>query len=180
MSAHFVLNKSKLREQYARLRENGWVVSYSVKTNPEVARVLHDETDCLFSVHSLEELAHVRDASRAWFLAQWLTGELVREVFGRGVSRMVVENESDLVVILEFLRENPSESVELMLRMKLRENTIFTGKYYVFGMESAVVERLVGELSRHPQVRALGIHVHRQTQNVSVWDVVAELRDLLL
>jgi len=51
--AKFVLSKSIVLIQYANMAALADEVYYSVKTNKEVAKILYENTDCLFSVHSL-------------------------------------------------------------------------------------------------------------------------------
>ena len=67
--AKFVLSKSKVLEQYDKVKNAADIVSYSSKTNPDVTKILEKETDCLFSVHSANELKNIDDKSRGYFFA---------------------------------------------------------------------------------------------------------------
>ena len=58
----------------------------------------------------------------------------------QGIRSFVVDNEVDLDVMEEFLEDNTS-TLTLYIRIKLKENTIRTEKYYVFGMDSEVVNQ---------------------------------------
>jgi ornithine decarboxylase len=63
--------------------------------------------------------------------------------------------------------------------MKLRENTIRTERHYVFGMDSAQVNRLCIGLKKNPFIKKLGVHFHRKTQNTSEWNLVGEFSELV-
>ena len=53
------------------------IVSYSMKTNFEVGKVLEEITDCNFSVHSIESLKLIKNKKRVWFFGQaWNDKEL--------------------------------------------------------------------------------------------------------
>ncbi len=173
--ARFLLSKKKLLEQYNLASSISDVVSYSAKTNYEVATVLEETTNCFFSLHSMESLDTVKDKSRVWFLAQaWDEKELER-LFDAGVCSFIVDNEEDLSALLNFL-EGRNSRVNLLLRIRLKEHTIHTGKYFVFGMYSEQVNRLLPELRKNPRIKDLGIHFHRKTQNVSEWSLKDELQ----
>ena len=79
--AHFVLSKKKVIGQYAAVKEFCDKVSYSLKTNAEVGRVLEDLTDCEFSVHTIEDTSQIKDKSRLWLFAQAWDKEEIMELF---------------------------------------------------------------------------------------------------
>ena len=64
MKARFVLSKSLLFDQYEKLQGLSDKISYSVKTNPVVAQVLEEHRDCVFSMHTEEELSYIKDKKR--------------------------------------------------------------------------------------------------------------------
>ena len=68
--------------------------------------------------------------------------------------------------------------IHLLLRLKLRENSIRTEKYFVFGMNSELINSKVKELSKLDQIEKIGIHFHRKTQNMSEWNYGFELAEL--
>lgn len=177
MTAKFILTKSVLLDYYTRLVSNDWLVTYSVKTNPQVGRVLDQETNCDFSIQHLDELKYLSKTEHVWYLAQSMTPSTAQKVIDAKVTKFVIENEQDLNALLQVLERNASIQVDLMLRMKIREHTIFTGKYYVFGMDSKTVNTKIGELYNNPQINSIGLHFHRKTQNVSEWDIIDELAD---
>ena len=63
--------------------------------------------------------------------------------------------------------------------MKLRENTLFTGKHYVFGMHVKEIKEQIDLLSDNINIGKLGVHFHRKTQNVSEWNLKFELENVL-
>ncbi len=175
--AKFILNKKKVIEQYKVLKEVCDEIVYSLKTNNGVGEVLENETNCKFAVHTKKELLKIKDKKRAWFFAQaWNHEEinsLINEVYG-----FVIDNETDLKTLLEYLSEN-NVKINLALRMRLRENTIHTGKHFVFGMFSEQIKKYIDELRNNKKIIELGIHFHRKTQNVSEWNLIFELEDAL-
>ena len=178
MEPYFELSKSKALAQYAKVRELADAVSYSSKTNQQVTPILEENTDSLFSVHFAGELKHVKDMSRVIFLAQaWDAGQ-IDSLLAAGIRSFVVDNEPDLDTLLARL-PSTGKKVTLYLRVKLRENTLRTERFFVFGMSGEAVNRRLKELSGHPSLAALGLHFHRKTQNVSEWNLTYEVSNLL-
>jgi ornithine decarboxylase len=175
--ARFILTKAKAIEKYNELSELG-IVSYSFKTNHEVGKVLEQETDTMFSVHSVEELSKIMDGKRVWYFAQAWDEEELSLVFEKGVDKFVVDNEKDLSIILDCISKR-NKKISLLLRMKLKEHTIHTGKHFVYGMYSSRVNELIPKLRENKLIEKLGIHFHRKTQNVSEWSLKDELADTI-
>lgn len=176
-SPKFVLSKSKVLEQYKQVKELG-LVSYSSKTNQDVTKILEKETDCMFSVHFGNELKHIQDKSRVIFIAQGWNNDEIKSLVDKGISHFVVDNESDLDVLLEFL-DSYDGKINLLLRLRLKENTIRTEKYFVFGMKSEVINKRIKELRENSKIGKLGIHFHRKTQNMSEWNLQYEISNIL-
>jgi len=176
--ARFVLSKSKLLEQYNKVKQAADIVSYSSKTNKEVTKILEKETDCLFSVHLINELRHISDKSRVIFLAQAWNQEEIKEFVDIGIRLFVVDNEADLDELLGFL-DNNDLKVNVLLRVKLKEHSIRTERYFVFGMNSETVNKRLRELKKNDKIGKLGVHFHRKTQNMSEWNLKYELSNIL-
>ena len=172
----FLLSKSALLRQYETVRGLADEVSFSHKTNPDVGRLLEKLTDCSLSMHTGELLDSVNDMNRVWFFAQAWDPEETKRLLSLGIRRFVVDNETDLNILLDSLNGN---RVDLLLRMRLKENTIQTGKHFVFGMQSGQINRLVPKLRKNPMIGKLGIHFHRKTQNISEWMLKNELEQIL-
>lgn len=164
MKAKFILNKETVFKQLELMESLADYVSYSVKTNLDVAKVL--ENKCFMSVHSLQNLELLKNKEKVWFFLQG-NKEIPKEV-----NNFVVDNENDLRTVLKEGRK-----INLLLRMKLREHTIHTGKHFVFGFPSSKVNELLKELRNNENILKLGIHFHRKTQNVSEWNLKEELKD---
>ncbi|MBT7474658.1 decarboxylase, partial [Candidatus Woesearchaeota archaeon] len=171
MKAQFILSKEEAMKQLEIVQNISDEVSYSVKTNIEVAKVL--EGECNFSVHSLQNLMLLEDKSKVWFFAQAWNKELIKQLLDLGVKSFVVDNENDLQVLLD----NLDQEINLLLRMKLKEHTIHTGKHFVFGFSSNKINKLIPELKENSKINKLGVHFHRKTQNVSEWSLKEELID---
>lgn len=182
MSPRFVLDKEKVISQYEKVKDACDVVSYSSKTNPIVTGILEKEIrDCMFSIHMKNELKNVKDKSRVIFLAQSWKLEDVRDLVEQGVRWFVVDNLRDLQVFEDFLGEleDSGEKLNLLLRMKLKENTLRTEKYFVFGLESEVINRKLGELREKSRIGKLGVHFHRKTQNMAEWSLKYEFENAI-
>ena len=164
MKAKFILSEKKALEQLEIMKSLSDEVSYSVKTNLEVAKIL--ENKCFMSVHSLQNLKLLKNKEKVWFFLQG------NKEVPKGVTNFVVDNENDLKLLL-----NENRKINLLLRMKLREHTIHTGKHFVFGFSSSKINELLKELKNNKNINQLGIHSHRKTQNVSEWNLKEELED---
>lgn len=176
--ARFTLSKKTVLEQYDKVAELADKVSYSSKTNPTVTPILEEERDCLFSIHTEHELKHIKDHERVLFLAQGLTKEQLDRLAREGITRYVVDNEEDLDTLLTWL-EGYDGKISLMLRVRLKERSVRTERYFVFGMPAAVVERRVEELQGHDKIEELGVHFHRKSQNVAEWNLTYEVGEML-
>lgn len=174
----FLLSKSKVLEQYKIVEEVADVVSYSSKTNSLVTGMLEKNTDCLFSIHMCNELQHIDDLSRVLFLAQGWDNTLIEDLLQKGIFRFAVDNEADLDTLLNYLK-NSDKKIELMLRIKLKENTLRTERYFVFGMFSETVNARISELKNNNNISSLGVHFHRKTQNMAEWNLVYEVSNML-
>ena len=175
-SARFILSKSKVIEQYNKIKHISDIVSYSAKTNPIVAEVLEENTDSFFAIHFISSLNHVKDKKRVWFFAQAWSNKELDILFEKNVENFVVDNENDLKILLDCIKEN-SKKINLLLRMRLKENTIRTGKNYVYGFYSHQVNELIPKLRKNKNIKKLGIHFHRKTQNISEWSLKYELSE---
>lgn len=177
----FLLSKKKVLEQYTTLRQLAPHVAYSSKTNPLITPILEEHTDALFSIHSMHELPHVKDLSRVLFFAQAWDATGIQQLFQQGIRRFVVDNETNLDTLLAVL-EKEDITITLFLRLKLKENTLKTERYFVFGMHSDVLQRRVREINNNEALRKkipiLGLHFHRKTQNLNEWNYREELQDL--
>lgn len=177
-NAYFTLSKKTILEQYEKVNELADIVSYSSKTNPLVTPILEENTNCLFSVHLINELKNVKDKTRIFFLAQGLNDEMLDEIIKLGVFKIVVDNEVDLDFLINYLDKN-NFKIDLFMRMKLKENTIRTEQHFVFGLTSAIVNKKVLELRGHEKINLIGIHMHRKTQNMAEWNYEYELSRLI-
>lgn len=169
MKPKFILSKSKVFEQLGIVKSLSDEVLYSVKTNTEVAKIL--EGKCWFSVHTLNNLKLIQDKSKVWFFLQGNRKEEIESLLNQGVKNFVVDNENDLDLLLE----NLTKEITLLLRMRLKEHTLHTGKHFVFGFYSKKINELIPKLKENKLINKLGIHFHRKTQNVSEWSLKEEI-----
>ena len=178
MNPKFLISKSKVLSQYNQVKQLADSVSYSSKTNQTVTKILEQEVDCMFSVHSVNELKHNQDCSRVIFLAQGWNEEEIKSLVEKNISWFVVDNESDLDVLLNFLKNNDTK-INLLLRLKLKELSVRTERYFVFGMTAEVINKKIRELRNNSKINQLGIHFHRKTQNMAEWKLQYELSNIL-
>jgi len=177
--SYFILSKKVVREQIEKLINLGLKVSYSYKTNREVGNVLQEicpEID--FSIHAREEIEMIQDKSKIWFFTQAESEEELKEILNKGIRNFVIDNEVDLKMILNVIKEIGIE-INLSLRMKFREHRIGTGRYFVYGMPCSKVNELILKLRDNKFIDKLGIHIHRKSQNASEWEIKNELEDSL-
>ena len=171
--AKFVISKSKVLEQYGKIKGVCDIVSYSSKTNPLVSGILEENVNCMFSIHMVNELKNVKDLSRIVFLVQGCNTKFIKNLVRKGIKWFVVDNEKDLN---EFVKYN-GEKINLLLRIKLKENTLKTERYFVFGMNSDFVNNKLKELKN--KFSFLGIHFHRKTQNLSEWNLKRDFEEMI-
>jgi ornithine decarboxylase len=176
MKSKFVLSKSKLLNQYKVLAQECDIISYSLKSNPIVGKILEKETNCEFSIHTTQAIKELQDPSRVTIFLQACNNEQIKELLKKGLTKFVVDNKKDLDVLLDSIEGN---KIELFLRMRLKERTIHTGKHFVFGFFAKDVNELVPELLDNKNIYSLGIHFHRKTQNIHEWSLAYELKDSL-
>ena len=177
MKAKFILSKSKVLEQYQIVNKLGDITSYSSKTNPDVTPILEENTDCMFTIHTVNELKHIKNKSRCFFLAQGWDEKLIQHLLNQNITKFGVDNLADLEFLIKYL-ENTDNKIELMLRVKLKEHSIRTEKYFVFGMDCLMVNEKIKELKNHPNIVSLGIHFHRKTQNMAEWNLTYEVEHM--
>lgn len=178
MKSKFIVSKSKLLEQYNILKKMGLDISYSLKTFPEIAWFLEDNTDCFFTIHMMESLHFIKDMKRVWFVSQAWNHELIDNLIKKNIENFIVDNETDLKTLLDYLK-NSKRKINLLLRMRMKEHTIHTGKYFVFGMYSKQINEWIPELRKNKNIEKLGVHFHRKTQNTSEWNLKEELSQML-
>ena len=176
MKPKFILSKSIALQQYNKAKDICDVVSYSSKTNQYLTPILEDNTDCMFTLHFENELKHIKDKSRVFFLAQGWTKSLISDLMKKNISWFGVDNETDLDTFLDFLNNNQTnKKINLLLRLKLKENTLRTERYFVFGMKAEVINRRIKEIRNNSKINQLGIHFHRKTQNMAEWNYKYEI-----
>lgn len=176
--AYFEISKQVVLEQYKIATTLADIVSYSSKTNPEVTPILEAETDAQFNIHIENELKNVKDLSRIFFIAQGWDNELISELLSKGCRRFIVDNEVDLDILLNSIK-NQDKKIELLLRIKLKENSIRTERHFVYGMSAKVVNEQINILSKNEKIAKIGVHFHRKTQNMAEWNLIYEIENML-
>ncbi len=173
----FLISKKKALENYRLIKRNCDLVSYSSKTNQEITKILEKNTNCLFSVHFENELKHLKQMHRVIFLAQAWDKKMIKRLIKKGITKFIVDNSEDLAVFLDFLEGHKGKKLGLWLRLKLKELTIKTERYYVFGMGAGEINKSIQEIADNSSYKLseLGIHFHRKTQNISEWGLKKEL-----
>jgi len=174
----FTLSKKIILEQYRKVKDVADIVAFSSKTNPKVSPLIEAETDGLLSVHMPNELKHTEDMSRVLFLAQAWTPEMIRELYEKGIRSFAVDNEFDLDTLLSTV-DDTDWKITLLLRLKLKEHSIRTERYFVFGMRSDTINKRIAQLKGNKNIEKLGVHFHRKTQNVNEWKIQPEIEDAL-
>jgi ornithine decarboxylase len=178
----FILTKSKVWEKINQLKTHFDEVSFSWKTNPEVGKVLLEKNENMFSIISINELKQFLEISnqvqRVLYFPFTLNQTDLEFLLEKNIRNFVVENEQDLEKLINFVDKN-NYKINIQLRMKLKENTMFTGKHYVFGMALNQIQTWVPKLNENKNIENIGIHFHRKTQNVSEWSLKYEVEKSL-
>ena len=164
--AHFTISKQKTIQQYKDLQKHVDVVSYSAKTNYEVVPLL-EETDAQFSIHSERALQHISRNGKTMFFPQGWTKKDIQRLIQKGVYTFILDNEPDIQTLLQTI--TPEHDLNILLRLRLKERSIRTGKHYVFGIYSDTLNTYIPKLLEHKGVSQVGVHAHRKSQNVSEW-----------
>ena len=175
--AKFVLSKKIVKKQVEKLIDLGLKISYSYKTNREVGNVLQEiysEVD--FSIHAKEEINMIKNRSKIWFFTQAESEEELVGILKKGIKNFVIDNEIDLERILNAAKEF---KINLSLRMKFQEHRVGSGKYFVYGISSRKVIKIIERIRNNKNIEKLGIHLHRKTQNTSEWNIEEEIKDSL-
>ena len=180
----FILSKKKALEQFEKVRRISDIVSYSSKTNPKLTPILERKTNCMFSIHMVTELKNIVDYSRVLFLAQAWNEEVILDLLMKGIRWFVIDNENDFKELYNLIKMNDIRDrfgkINLLFRMKLKENTLRTEKYYVFGIFSDVIVKLISKIEEEgnrDSFENIGIHFHRKSQNISEWKLKFELEN---
>jgi len=178
----FVLSKKTVHKQIQILKKHFDKISFSWKTNPKVGKVLLEKNQTMFSIISINELKQFLKESdkveRVLYFPFTLTQKDLEYLKKTDIRNFVVENEQDLEKLIEFVNKN-NYKINIQLRMKLKENTMFTGKHYVFGMTLNQIQNYVPKLNKNKNIGKIGIHFHRKTQNVSEWNLKYEIEKSL-
>ena len=178
MEPRFILSKKKVLEQYNKLKNLGLDISYSYKTNREVGNILQGLTESDFSIHNMDEIDMIIVKNKIWFFAQAWNKEDIIKIIKKGVKNFVIDNEVDLNLLLDVV-EMENVKIDVSLRMKFQEHRIGSGRYFVYGMPSIRVNKILERLRDNLFIEKLGVHLHRKSQNTSEWGIVEEIKDSL-
>ena len=175
--AYFLIHQKKVLEQYNNIAKVCDIVSYSMKTNIDVSKILNNETNSWFSIHHIK-YAKMYDPKKIIYFIVGDTEKQIEKHNKFGIDKFVVDNIYDYNTIKKVIIKNPQSKLTIFLRMKLKEFTVHTEKHFVFGMYSEKINELVKELIQYENV-TIGIHVHRKTQNIGEWNLIEELQNNL-
>lgn len=177
--SRFILSKKTLLEQYKTLQKCSDDIHYSFKTNPVVGKVLEEMTDCKFAICSPHSVDEIDDKSRVSFFIQGENVDEILDILIKGVTIFVVDNENDLKKLLQ-AAEKQNAKIDLFIRTKVREHTIYTGKYFVYGVSWERANQLLPGLRKNKSVDKLGLLFHRKTQNVGEWFLKEDFKECVL
>ncbi|MBR9681147.1 MAG: decarboxylase [Candidatus Altiarchaeota archaeon] len=166
--AKFLLDKDIAIKQYNSLTHLG-EIWYNIKTNPEVGKILEKHTNAIFTSTGIGNLTHLNDLKRAVMLLQGESIQEIKNLVDKGVKGFIVDNEVDLNKLLKV-----TDDTQLFLRLKFKEHTIYTGKYFVYGINWNRASELIKNLSMD-----VGIHFHRKTQNIGEWSLVDDISPII-
>ncbi len=175
-TAKFVFSKSKIIEEYTKLSNISDLLAYSVKTNPYLVSTLQEKKECMFLVHHINETKNIQNKKNIIYMLHSPEKEELDLIFQNDISFFIVDNIKDLEYFLEYIEKN-NKKVNLLLRMRIKEYTVNTGKYFVYGFYSDQINKLILKLKKNKNIEKLGVHFHRKTQNLSEWNLIRELEE---
>lgn len=174
--AKFVFSRKAIIENYSKLQELTDIVAYSVKSNPYLTETLEKKTNSLFLIHHINEIQYIKQVNRIMFMLHSPEKEELDILFKKGIDKLIVDNINDLNFLEKYLSQE-NKQITLLLRMRLKEYTVQTGRYFVYGFFSKDINELIPKLKQNKNIKELGIHAHRKTQNLSEWNHVEELEE---
>jgi ornithine decarboxylase len=177
-NAKFVFSKEKILEEYKKVEMLSDIVCYSVKSNPYITSVLEENTSSNFLIHHNNEIEKIKDKKKIWYMLHSPDKEEISVIFKEGIDKFIVDNKNDLNFLLEEIKKN-NYKITLLLRMRLKEYTVITGKFFVYGFYSKEVNDIINEIKKEPLIESLGVHFHRKTQNLSEWSLIEEISSSL-
>jgi ornithine decarboxylase len=178
--AKFILYKDRIKKQYEEIKKISDIVSYSYKTNPFIGDVMEDllkkeieKGNLWFSVNSKYTMLKKNFKAKVLYFLQGDKENELKKIIEKTDS-FVVDNINDLNKLLGLIGD---KEINLFLRVKIREHTVNTGKYFVYGFKALEAIELIEKLSEKENIK-LGIHFHRKTQNVGEWYLKEEFEEL--
>ena len=174
--ARFILSRRVALRQYSIARSYCDALAYSYKTNPYVWEVLR-ETDSLVGISSLASMERVEGERTVYYL-QGEREEEMSYLLDEGVRWFIVDNEPELKKVMKVVGER-GERINLFIRIKMREHTIYTGKHFVYGIDWRKASKLIEGLRGSHLIDQLGVHFHRKTQNVGEWSLREDVSEAL-
>ncbi len=178
-NAKFIFSKKKVLEEYKKINEISDIVAYSVKSNPYITNILEENTSSNFLIHHINEIKNIEDKERIWFMLHSPDKEEISFIFKEKINKFIVDNKNDLDFLLKEIKKE-NKKITLLLRMRLKEYTVVTGKFFVYGFYSKEINLLIKEIKDNPFIEKIGIHFHRKTQNLSEWSLLEEISSSLL
>jgi ornithine decarboxylase len=176
--AKFVFSRKAIIENYSKLQDLTDIVAYSVKSNPYLTETLEGKTNSLFLIHHINELNYIKNINKIIFMLHSPEKEELDILFQKGIDKFIIDNINDLNFLEKYITQE-NKQITLLLRMRLKEYTVQTGRYFVYGFFSKDINELIPKLKQNKNIKELGIHVHRKTQNLSEWNHVEELEESL-
>ena len=176
--AKFEISENKVIDEFNKLEIITDIIAYSIKSNPYISSILETKTNSMFLIHHINELKYIKDCSKVFFMLHASESKELDFIFTKKINTFIVDNINDLESLLNYVKVN-KEEINLLLRMRLKEYTVSSGKYFVFGFYSAQVNDLIPKLKENKNILKLGIHFHRKTQNLSEWNIISELESSL-
>ncbi len=165
----FIVSKQEIISKLKELDQLFDEVYYSHKSNPFVGKLISKITHklSLNHINSLRDLDNKTLKNSLYYL-QGESKKEIKDIVDKGLSKFIVDNENDLRNLLSVC--DPSL---LFLRVKYREHTFYTGKYFVYGMSWKKIPKIIERYKLRKF--DLGLHFHKKTQNVGEWYVIKDL-----
>jgi ornithine decarboxylase len=177
-NAKFIFSKKRVLEEFKNIESISDIVCYSVKSNPYITSILEESTSSNFLIHHVNEIKNIKDKDKVWFMLHSPEKEELSFIFKEKINKFIVDNKNDLDFLLEEINKN-NYKITLLLRMRLKEYTVVTGKYFVYGFYSKEINEIIKNIKENQLIEKIGVHFHRKTQNLSEWNLLEEITSSL-
>ncbi len=171
----FIVSKKEIKRRIWDLKRRSDIVFYSHKTNPFIGKLITKMNDgiglCLNHINSLRDLDE-DTLKKSLYYVHSESKEEIEKILDKGIKKFIVDNENDLKKVISV-----GDVEDIYIRVKYREHTFYTGKYFVYGISWKKIEDIIKRYDLSNKYN-LGLHFHKRTQNIGEWYIFEDFFDM--